>query len=80
MLKLCTVDRGAPNEEYRTGMAAVAVRKRRRCRSEGVASPLAGSSDNIRPAVAFVRSAIISISYYAVFEDSGSCLLSFFDF
>lgn len=54
-------DRGAFCQKYRTLLyeGCQAVRKRGRCRSVRCGGRMAGSAENIRPVVAFVRSAII---------------------
>ena len=44
-------DRGAPCEEYRGKMTAEVTRERYGCRSGRRGKRLAGSSENIRPAV-----------------------------
>jgi hypothetical protein len=49
-------DRGAPCKKYRGGMTAKVSRERCGRRSGRCGNRLAGSSENIRPAVAFAES------------------------
>ena len=49
-------DRGAPCKEYRGKTTAKVTRERYGCRSRCGGAHLAGSSDKIRPAVAFAES------------------------
>ena len=49
-------DRGAPCKDYRGATAAKVTRERYGCRSRCGGAHLAGSSENIRPAVAFAES------------------------
>ena len=63
-------DRGAPCEEYCGRTVAKAARERYGCRSRRGGARLAGSSENIRPAVAFAESYPIPFALFG--RSSGS--------
>ena len=66
-------DRGAPCEEYCGRTVAKAARERYGCRSRRGGARLAGSSEKIRPAVAFAESYPIPVS--RVVGTLGGCFL-----
>ena len=71
-------DRGAPCKQYRGGMTAKVSRERCGRRSGRCGNRLAGSSENIRPAVAYAESYPIPFALFG--RSSGSfrgCLFSF---
>ena len=59
-------DRGAPCEEYCGKNVAKASQERYGCRSGHLGTCLAGSSENIRPVVAFAESYHILVLYWSI--------------
>ena len=61
-------DRGAPCKDYRGKTTAKVTRERYGCRSRCGGAHLAGSSENIRPVVAFAESYPIPLFHCGTFS------------